>query len=91
VLLEVSDQGIGIAPEHQARVFERFQRAVPAQHFGGLGLGLYVARQIVEAHGGTIDVASEAGAGATFTVRLPKDPPPPRPVQEVGEADPAVH
>jgi PAS domain S-box-containing protein len=91
VILEVSDQGIGIAPEHQARVFERFQRAVPAQHFGGLGLGLYVARQIVEAHGGTIDVASEAGAGATFTVRLPKEPPPPRPVEEVGDADRAVH
>ncbi len=73
-VLEVSDQGIGIAPEHQARVFERFQRAVPAQNFGGLGLGLYVARQIVEAHGGSIQVASAAGAGSTFTVRLPREP-----------------
>ncbi|HET6411494.1 MAG TPA: PAS domain-containing sensor histidine kinase, partial [Anaeromyxobacter sp.] len=71
VVLEVSDQGIGIAPEHQARVFERFQRAVPAQNFGGLGLGLYVVRQIVEAHGGSIRVESVKGEGATFTVRLP--------------------
>ncbi len=74
-VLEVSDQGIGIPLEHQARVFERFQRAVPAQNFGGLGLGLYVARQIVEAHGGTIQVVSAAGAGSTFTVRLPREPP----------------
>jgi signal transduction histidine kinase len=90
-VLEVSDQGIGIAAEHQARVFERFQRAVPAQHFGGLGLGLYVARQIVEAHGGSIEVTSAAGAGATFTVRLPREPPrrdQPR-VPETGE--PLVH
>jgi len=75
-IVEVSDQGIGIPLEHQARVFERFQRAVPAQNFGGLGLGLYVARQIVEAHGGTIQVTSAAGAGATFTVRLPREPHP---------------
>jgi PAS domain S-box-containing protein len=90
VVVAVSDQGIGIAPEHQARVFERFQRAVPAQHFGGLGLGLYVARRIVEAHGGTIEVASEAGAGATFTVRLPREPPAPA-AERAAEAGPSVH
>jgi PAS domain S-box-containing protein len=90
-ILEVSDQGIGIPPEHQARVFERFQRAVPARHFGGLGLGLYVARQIVEAHGGSIEVASEAGAGATFTVRLPREPPAAGIAEQPGTADPAVH
>ncbi len=90
VVLAVSDQGIGIAPEHQARVFERFQRAVPAQHFGGLGLGLYVARRIVEAHGGTIEVTSEAGAGATFTVRLPREPLAPA-AERAAEAAPAVH
>ncbi len=83
--LVVADQGIGIAPEHQARVFERFERAVPAQHFGGLGLGLYIARQIVEAHGGTISVASAAGEGAAFTVDLPRQPPP-RPPPEPPEA-----
>jgi PAS domain S-box-containing protein len=91
-LLEVSDQGIGIAPEHQARVFERFQRAVPAQNFGGLGLGLYVARQIVEAHGGTIEVVSAAGAGSTFTVRLPREPPSTAPsLQPQDASPPALH
>jgi PAS domain S-box-containing protein len=88
-VLEVSDQGIGIAPEHQERVFERFQRAVPAQHFGGLGLGLYVARQIVEAHGGSIEVASAEGAGATFTVRLPREPRLPAPA--LAAEEPVVH
>ncbi len=73
--IRVTDRGIGIAAEHQARVFERFERAVPAQHFGGLGLGLYIVRQIVEAHGGVIRVESTPGAGATFTVELPREPP----------------
>ena len=93
-VLEVSDHGIGIPPEHQARVFERFQRAVSAQNFGGLGLGLYVARQIVEAHGGTIQVVSSAGAGSTFTVRLPRVPSSARTEQQppgTEEAPPAVH
>jgi signal transduction histidine kinase len=55
-----------------ARIFERFERAVPARNYGGLGLGLYIARRIVEAHGGQIAVASESGQGATFTVLLPR-------------------
>jgi PAS domain S-box-containing protein len=70
-LLVVTDGGIGLAHDAQRRVFERFARAVPSRNFGGLGLGLYIARQIVEAHGGHIEVASEPGAGATFTVELP--------------------
>jgi PAS domain S-box-containing protein len=69
--LRVRDQGIGIAAEDQARIFERFERAVSLQHYGGLGLGLYIARTIVEAHGGGIQVHSEPGAGATFIVNLP--------------------
>ncbi len=73
-VVRVSDSGIGIPIEHQARVFERFERAVAPRHFGGLGLGLWVARQIVEAHGGEIRVESTPGAGATFTVELPLDP-----------------
>src|SRR5581483_6801147 len=52
-------------------VFDRFARAVPATHHAGLCLGLVIARSIVEAHGGSIEVQSESGAGATFTARLP--------------------
>ena len=69
--LEVQDRGIGIAPEEQARIFEQFERAVSARHYGGFGLGLFITRRLVEAHGGTIEVASEPGHGATFIVRLP--------------------
>jgi PAS domain S-box-containing protein len=72
--IKVVDRGIGISAEDQARVFDRFERAVPAQHFGGLGLGLYIARQIVEAHDGEIRVESTPGAGTTFTVLLPLEP-----------------
>jgi PAS domain S-box-containing protein len=68
--LAVRDGGPGIPPEHQARLFERFYRA-DATGAGGLGLGLYIARMIVEAHGGRIAVASAPGAGSTFTVTLP--------------------
>ena len=70
--LRVSDSGIGIAPEMQERIFERFERAVPASNYGGLGLGLFIARRIVEAHGGIISVDSKEGEGATFTVELPR-------------------
>ena len=70
--LSVRDQGIGIPPEHQARIFERFERAVSDRHYGGLGLGLWIVRQIVEGLGGSIRVESAAGEGSTFTVLLPK-------------------
>jgi signal transduction histidine kinase len=69
--LSVHDHGIGIDPSHQARIFDRFERAVPVRHYGGLGLGLYISRRIVEAHGGSIRVESRPGAGSTFTVELP--------------------
>jgi signal transduction histidine kinase len=82
--IRVTDRGIGIAAEHQLRVFERFERGVPAQHFGGLGLGLYIVRQIVEAHGGVIRVESTPGAGATFTVEIPRQPPVRAPGSELG-------
>ncbi|WP_246357097.1 GAF domain-containing sensor histidine kinase [Pyxidicoccus fallax] len=67
----VRDQGIGLASEDASRIFERFERAVSARRYGGMGLGLYVAKQIVEAHGGTIVVRSQPGKGSTFTVVLP--------------------
>ena len=69
--IAVSDHGIGIPPEEQTRIFEKFERAVSERHYGGFGLGLWVVRQIVEAHGGSIHVASEAGQGSTFVVELP--------------------
>ncbi len=69
----VRDQGIGIAPDACERIFGRFERAASARNYGGLGLGLYIVRQIVEAHGGTIAVASRPGEGSTFTVELPLD------------------
>ena len=71
--IEVRDQGIGIAPEDLERIFGRFERAVPSRNYGGLGLGLYISRQLAEAHGGSIEVQSRPGEGATFTVRLPTD------------------
>jgi predicted ATPase/signal transduction histidine kinase len=69
--LAVTDHGIGIDPARRPYVFDRFERAVPSSRYGGLGLGLYIARSIVVAHGGTITVDSELGSGSTFTVTLP--------------------
>jgi signal transduction histidine kinase len=70
-VIEVSDRGIGIAPEHQDRIFERFERAVSSRNYAGLGLGLWIVRRIVEAHGGAIRVRSTPGEGSTFSVELP--------------------
>jgi signal transduction histidine kinase len=67
----VHDEGIGIAHGDVSRIFGRFERAVSSRHYGGLGLGLYIAHEVVEAHGGCILVQSEPGQGSTFTVLLP--------------------
>ncbi|WP_437996950.1 AAA family ATPase [Sorangium sp. So ce185] len=69
--LSVRDLGIGVAAEDRDRIFGRFERAVSVQHYGGLGLGLYIARQIVLAHHGTILLESELREGTTFIVELP--------------------
>jgi signal transduction histidine kinase/CheY-like chemotaxis protein len=69
----VSDHGIGIAPEHKTRIFERFERAAASRNYGGLGLGLYIVKQIVDGLCGTVYVESNLGAGSTFTVELPLD------------------
>ena len=75
VTLNVTDHGIGIPAEDVQRIFGRFERAVTTRNYGGLGIGLYVARQIAEAHGGTIRATSEVGVGSTFIVVLPREPP----------------
>jgi PAS domain S-box-containing protein len=71
VCIRVADHGIGIDPSMLTSIFDPFQRAVAARHYGGLGLGLHIARTIVEGLGGTISVDSHQGAGATFVVDLP--------------------
>src|SRR5262249_21202911 len=69
VRFEVSDTGAGIPPEHQASIFDKFYR-VPGAPEGGAGLGLYIAKEIVEAHGGKIGFTSEVGKGTTFWFTL---------------------
>lgn len=73
-ILEVSDSGIGISAEDLPYIFERFYRAESeiSTAAGGSGLGLYIARAITRAHGGTIEASSEPGRGTTLTVSLPK-------------------
>ena len=67
----VSDRGIGIAAGDLARIFDRFERASSSRQYGGLGLGLWISREIVRASGGSIAVESTPGEGATFKVELP--------------------
>ncbi|WP_437678417.1 ATP-binding protein [Sorangium sp. So ce131] len=89
----VIDHGIGIEPGAQARIFERFERAVCSGHYSGFGLGLWIVHHIVERLGGAIRVSSAPGQGATFTVELPLAgpgpgaPAPPEPPRAGGGAD----
>jgi signal transduction histidine kinase len=89
-VLIVADQGIGIAAKDQERIFQRFERASEGHKKASLGLGLYIVRSLVEAHGGTVAVQSELGKGATFTVTVPRKrlqvlrPPPTDNPQEEG-------
>jgi PAS domain S-box-containing protein len=71
VLIEVEDDGIGIAEEHLPHIFERFYRANRPQHGSGSGLGLSIVKRVIEAHGGTVSVRSQLNCGTTFTLRLP--------------------
>jgi PAS domain S-box-containing protein len=70
-VLTVRDKGIGIDPAKLDVIFGRYERAVSERHYGGLGLGLYISRSVVEALGGTVSATSERGAGSAFEVRLP--------------------
>ena len=72
--LRVTDHGIGIAPADQERIFQRFERAVSIDRYGGLGLGLWITRQLLDALGGRIHVESRPGEGSTFVVELPRRP-----------------
>jgi PAS domain S-box-containing protein len=71
LLVQITDHGIGIPKEAMPRLFQRFYRVEASSSIGGSGLGLYISRQIVEAHGGRIWVESESGAGSTFSFTLP--------------------
>jgi two-component system sensor histidine kinase SenX3 len=75
VEIAVTDRGIGIAPEHQAIVFEKFLRAAGPE-FPGTGLGLSIAREFARLHGGELTLESVLGLGSTFTLRLPVQPVP---------------
>jgi signal transduction histidine kinase len=94
VELSVADTGVGIPTEHLPNLFERFYRVDAARSAGGVGLGLAIARQIAEQHGGTIEVSSEVGVGSRFALRLPRGPlippSPPHPLRWVpGDTAPA--
>ncbi len=73
-VVSVRDQGIGIKSEDLDRIFTRFERAVSAKNFPGLGLGLFVAHEIAKAHGGKISVESEPGKGSCFALEIPLEP-----------------
>jgi len=74
VRLTVRDEGPGIPPEHQEQIFGQFERGAAPENLPGMGLGLWLVRRIVTAHGGTVTLDSRPGAGATFTVIVPTNP-----------------
>jgi len=69
--LRVADHGIGMTPEQQARIFERFYRADASGNTPGTGLGMSLVKEIIELHGGRVDVFSEIGTGTVVTLWLP--------------------
>ncbi len=71
-VIEVRDKGMGIPKDMQSRIFERFERGVSSQNISGFGLGLYITKQIVEAHQGRISVESDTGSGTAFRVEIPR-------------------
>jgi PAS domain S-box-containing protein len=71
LVIKVQDSGLGIAPKDQKRIFERFERGLSVNSYGGLGMGLFITKKIIEAHGGKMILESELNKGSTFTVELP--------------------
>jgi two-component system, OmpR family, phosphate regulon sensor histidine kinase PhoR len=85
-IVEIVDRGVGVAAVDHERIFDRFYRASSALHRPGFGLGLPIVRELVQAHGGRVDMTSVPGAGSTFRISLPRANPPaiaasPRPVE----------
>jgi signal transduction histidine kinase len=70
--VEVADRGIGISPDDQERIFDRFARVASSEHYGGFGLGLWIVKVLVEAMGGKVGVESAVGAGSVFWAELPR-------------------
>jgi signal transduction histidine kinase len=74
-VVDIQDHGVGISESEQQKLFQPFQRgAVAARGISGTGLGLYITRQIIEQHGGSIDVESSVGESTTFRIRIPLEP-----------------
>ena len=71
--IQVSDTGIGISEEEQAKIFARFYRSVDVGNSDGIGIGLYLAREIISGQGGYIKVVSEIGKGSVFSIYLPRE------------------
>jgi signal transduction histidine kinase len=72
--LVVQDSGPGIPRERHSKIFERFERANANKNVGGLGLGLFIVKTIIEAHEGTINIESDKGQGTKFIIKLPLNP-----------------
>jgi PAS domain S-box-containing protein len=85
VRLTIADHGIGISPEDVHRIFGRFERAASIRHYGGMGLGLFIARHLIQAQGGAITASPTPGGGATFVVELPRELAGTRPNEFPGE------
>jgi len=91
--LHIRDRGIGIPPDRLPHIFERFERAVSVRSYGGLGLGLHLVREILDALGGTIRVESSVGVGTDVAVELPCAGPPleaPAPAPDAGASHPGT-
>ncbi len=71
IRMVVTDHGLGVPPEHRPRIFDRYFQAHAARRLGGMGLGLYISRQIVELHGGTIEASFPEGGGTSVTITIP--------------------
>ena len=89
--ITIADKGIGIDPSVQKTIFERFKRGTTDGKFQGLGIGLFIVKQIVEAHGGKVYVKSKLGEGSKFTIELPIIKSNPQVLEEIKPQLPAVH